>query len=373
MPTSPAPASIFTPEYVRSLVQVFRRICPAMAVTEVVRTALVWQAHPLDAALNAAFAGVFLLITLGLWRGRRPLRVIRLGFLGAALVALSFDLFAYALLPPEVTPQNAAYALAGRYMYLPYVMMLLSWLLFPTPWAGRLALGVYLSSLGLGLLASLHALAQGRVTGEGLLNFSLHQVLVGGSFYLLLQVFMAVYARQARIERERAQFRQDALHDALTGLSNRRAFDEALARETAQAHRSGQPLSLVAFDLDHFKQVNDTHGHDLGDQVLVELAGLVRGLSRAGDLPARWGGEEFTWLLPGVDQATAPQLAERLRAAVAAHPFPGGPLTISLGTATLRSGEEGSSLFTRADTALYAAKRAGRNRVGMVDDLPPVA
>jgi diguanylate cyclase (GGDEF)-like protein len=370
MPNSLASFSLFTLDYVRSLVRVFQRILPTLALAEILRAALDWASHPLAARLDALFATVFLLGTLGLWWGRHPLTVIRLTFLGAVLVAAAFDLVGYALIPLDIAPQDTSYVLTGRHIYLSFTMMLVSWLLFPAPWAGRLALGVYLSSLSLGLLANLDALAGGWATVAGLLNFTLHQVFIGGSFLLMLRVFITVYARQAQLERERAQFQRDALHDALTGLSNRRAFDEALARETAQAHRLGRPLSLVAFDLDHFKRVNDTHGHDLGDGVLIELAGLVRGLGRREDLAARWGGEEFAWLLPGVDEGAAFQVAERLRAAVATYPFPGGPLTISLGTATLRPGEDGSGLFTRADTALYAAKRAGRNRVCQAEASP---
>lgn len=352
--------------------RVIGRILPLLALAETLRAALAWHSHPLAARLDALYAAVFLLGALGLWWGRRPLTVLRLTFVGALAVTATFDLLGYTLLPRAISPQDTSYVLTGRSMYLSFTLMLVSWLLFPAPWAGRLALGVYLSSVGLGLFAGLDAWRGERTTGAGLLNFTLHQVFIGGSFWLLLRVFMAVYARQAQLERERAQFQQDALHDALTGLSNRRGFDEALARETAQAHSSEQPLSLVAFDLDHFKRVNDTHGHDLGDGVLIELAGLVQELGRTQDLPARWGGEEFAWLLPGMDARAALQVAERLRGAVAAYPFPGGPLTISLGTATLRPGEEGSSLFTRADTALYAAKRAGRNQVKQAEDAPPV-
>lgn len=366
----PAPASIFTREYIRSLTRAFRRICPTMGVVEAVRATVEWQTHPLDARLNAAFAAVFLLAAVALRWGRRPLLVIRVGFLGAVLVALSFDLFAYVLLPAELTPQNLAYVRTGHYMYLTYVMMLLCWLLFPVPWAGRLALSIWLVSLSLSLLSSGPALAQGQVTANGVISFFLHQAVVGGSFHVLLQVLMAVYTRQAHLEREQAHLQQAALQDPLTGLANRRALNGELVQQVTRSQASGQPLSLVILDLDHFKQVNDTHGHALGDQVLAELATLMQRRTRAGDLPARWGGEEFVWLLPGAGEETAGRAAERLRVAVAGHPFVCGRLTISLGIATLRPGEDARSLFARADAALYQAKQSGRNRGCLAADDP---
>lgn len=363
--------SIFTPEYVRSLERAFRRIFPAMGVAELLRAALEWQAHPLDAWLNAAFGAVFLAGALGLRLHRSALTVIRGAFLLACAVALSFYVLSYGLLPPGLAAAETGYVLAGHYMYLLYVLMLLCWLLFPPPWASRVALSLYLVSLLLGLLASGLALSEDRATLTGVLNYGLHHALVGGSFYVLLGVFTAVYARQARLERDRARLSRDALTDPLTGLANRRAFDAALEREGQAAHASGRPLSLVTLDLDRFKAVNDTCGHDAGDRVLMNLAALLRRQVRSGDLPARWGGEEFAWLLSGAPAEAAVRTADRLRVAVAAHDFGCGrlTLTVSLGAATLRPGESGADLFARADGALYRAKQSGRDRVEL-DDAP---
>lgn len=361
--------SLFTPDYLRSLDRAFRRIFPAVGVVELLRAALEWGAHPLDARLNAAFGVIFLLGALGLFLRRSPLAVIRMAFLCSAAVALSFYFYSYDLLPAGLAAAETAYALTGHYMYLPYVLMLLCWLLFPAPWSSRLALGLYLVSLLLGLTASGLALQQGRATLSGVLNYGLHHALVGGSLYVLLGVFAAVYARQARLERDRARLSRDALTDPLTGLANRRAFDAALEREVQASLATGRPLSLVTLDLDHFKAVNDTHGHDAGDRVLIGLAALLRAQVRSGDLPARWGGEEFAWLLPGAPAGAAGTTAERLRLAVAAHDFGCGPLTVSLGVATLRPGESGAALFARADAALYRAKQSGRNRAE-VDETP---
>ncbi len=160
-----------------------------------------------------------------------------------------------------------------------------------------------------------------------------------------------------------------ARRDALTGAANRRAFDEALAREAARAARSGEPLSVALLDVDRFKQVNDLHGHAAGDAVLAAVAARAAGALRAGDLLARVGGEEFAILLPGADLARSAEAAERVRARVAEAPVPlpgGGAIevTASLGCAALLPGEaDGASLLARADARLYEAKGAGRNCV----------
>jgi diguanylate cyclase (GGDEF)-like protein len=155
--------------------------------------------------------------------------------------------------------------------------------------------------------------------------------------------------------------------DALTGLPNRRAFDEELAREVARSARTGAPLGLVVLDVDRFKAVNDGHGHPAGDAVLREVAARAGAAVRQGDLAARIGGEEFALLLPGADLPGAAELAERVRAAVAAAPVSAGDrtiaVTVSLGCAVLAPGEPPEALLGRADARLYEAKRSGRDRV----------
>ena len=154
-----------------------------------------------------------------------------------------------------------------------------------------------------------------------------------------------------------------AATDPLTGLANHRAFQEHLVQEVARAHRYGQPLSLVLLDLDHFKRVNDAHGHQAGDAVLAEVGGRLLVGARTGDLMARVGGEEFAWLLPATDVAGAEALAERARRSVGVLPFPTvGALTASLGVAELGPGDDGQALFRNADLALIWTKVSGRNR-----------
>jgi diguanylate cyclase len=169
------------------------------------------------------------------------------------------------------------------------------------------------------------------------------------------------------LRRQVAQTHQAAMRDPLTGLPNRRAYDQQLAQEHARWKRFGQPLALLVFDVDDFKQVNDTFGHKSGDRALVLIARALGENRRETDLVARLGGEEFVVLLPGAEEADALRIAEQMRAAVAgcglhAHQQP-VRITVSGGLAVFRGDEDPEAVFERADAALYQAKRNGKNRV----------
>jgi diguanylate cyclase (GGDEF)-like protein len=165
-----------------------------------------------------------------------------------------------------------------------------------------------------------------------------------------------------------------ATTDPLTGLHNRLMLEHTLAAEMARAQRYEMPLSIVMYDVDRFKRVNDTHGHAAGDQVLIQLARLVPGVIRNTDLLVRWGGEEFLILMPGSDAHSAGLAAEKVREAIARATFPGvGPITCSFGVAQYLSGETAEALVARADEALYRAKHEGRNRVRVSSDAPQPA
>jgi diguanylate cyclase (GGDEF)-like protein len=160
----------------------------------------------------------------------------------------------------------------------------------------------------------------------------------------------------------RADLVAQAASDPLTGLANNRAFTERLRADSERARRHDRPLSLIIFDLDHFKRVNDRHGHLVGDGVLVELSHRLRPLVRAEDTLARVGGEEFAWLLPETEVEDALQAAERARLRVAGAPYPPvGSLTVSAGVAQLAPAMATTDLYRAADTALYVAKSRGRN------------
>ena len=165
-----------------------------------------------------------------------------------------------------------------------------------------------------------------------------------------------------------AEVQLQSVTDSLTGIFNRRHFFALAEREFQRSARFGRPLSAIMLDIDHFKRVNDTFGHAVGDQVIVEVAKLCRTTIRAVDILGRYGGEEFVFILPETDAPGARQLAERLRQRVSAVPFEtqAGPLAItaSLGvTSTALQAADVNALVANADVALYAAKQAGRNRV----------
>ncbi len=160
-----------------------------------------------------------------------------------------------------------------------------------------------------------------------------------------------------------------AITDGLTGLYNRRYMETHLATLVAHAQETGRPLSLLIADIDHFKRVNDTHGHDAGDTVLREFATRFRRNTRGIDMACRLGGEEFVIIMPETELRRAFQIGERLRAAIASETFRVNPetelrMTASVGVATLEfASDTSATLYKRADNALYAAKREGRNRV----------
>lgn len=155
---------------------------------------------------------------------------------------------------------------------------------------------------------------------------------------------------------------EESTLDALTALRNRRTLEGHLARTVEEVRRTGQAVSLVALDVDHFKAVNDGYGHPVGDLVLCHVAEAIRRCLRTGDEAFRLGGEEFLVVLPGMAVDVAIDVAERIRAAVAADPPLGIGLTISAGAAALGPGESPAELLARADAALYRAKGEGRDR-----------
>jgi len=182
----------------------------------------------------------------------------------------------------------------------------------------------------------------------------------------------------ARNDRLVGRLNVEARVDPLTGLLNRRGFDERLAVELARAERGGDPIGIVAFDLDHFKDVNDRHGHDVGDRVLTWLGAVLTEHLRGVDLAARVGGEEFVIVLVRSDAAASAAIAERVRRAVAEPELaargrfgvdPRLAVTISAGVSSGVPPMHAQRLLDRADQALYAAKRGGRDRV-VVDGAP---
>ncbi|MFG1920672.1 GGDEF domain-containing protein [Cryptosporangium sp. NPDC048952] len=239
------------------------------------------------------------------------------------------------------------------------------------PDAVRLAVGRDLTVVPL--------LAAGTAASIGL---ALEFVERGGGYGTLLVglvVVAGLMVRQYLVTRDRTDLARQlatalreqerlAVTDPLTGLHNRRFFDDTMRTEVARARRTGRPLSLVVLDLDHFKKINDERGHHAGDVTLVQAAARLQAVTRGGDVVARFGGEEFVWLLPDTDESGAAIMAERLRAALCARPVEVSasclvPVTGSLGVASAIGLVDDDALLRDADRAMYHAKATGRNRV----------
>jgi diguanylate cyclase len=176
-------------------------------------------------------------------------------------------------------------------------------------------------------------------------------------------------AEVTRLRKRLEMARRDSMTDGLTNLANRKAFDEALERAVEEAEAGGRPLTLAVLDIDHFKNFNDTWGHQTGDQVIRYVSSVI---GRAGVEPrtaARYGGEEFAIIFPGEDTRTVFPLLEKIREEVASRVLKRrstnqdlGAVTVSIGVAQRLAGEPPANLIERADAALYTSKHAGRNR-----------
>lgn len=166
------------------------------------------------------------------------------------------------------------------------------------------------------------------------------------------------------LEEKYSEVRQTAVTDSLTGIYNRIKFHQELLAEVENNRRKKKPLSLLMFDIDHFKEVNDRHGHDVGDAVLIAVCRVANRIRRKTDIFARWGGEEFMLLMPDTELEGAVNVAERLRAAIEAEAMPEDiPITCSFGVSQYQEGQDVNSYLKIIDNALYQAKDQGRNRV----------
>jgi two-component system, cell cycle response regulator len=180
----------------------------------------------------------------------------------------------------------------------------------------------------------------------------------------LAKLYSELERQNERLEQQNLLLNERSITDGLTGLKNRRHFDEALRAALVFAQRHSQPLSLVLLDVDHFKSYNDAYGHVAGDEVLRSVAELLQSQARAHDVVTRYGGEEFALVAPATDAEGARCLAERLRATIADHCWPLRPVTASFGvTTTTATVPEAVALTAEADQALYTAKASGRDRV----------
>jgi diguanylate cyclase (GGDEF)-like protein len=219
------------------------------------------------------------------------------------------------------------------------------------------------------LAVGLTVLAVGSLSVHGAAFATTNETLSFLASAGMLSLFAFTFA--ARAEGQRRQLERLAGSDALTGVDNRRSMEQELQRAVdSSRRRPDSGFGLLMLDLDHFKQINDRHGHEAGDQVLISFANLIRKSTRATDRLFRFGGEEFVLLLPGTDMAGLRQAGANLRRKIGAGlAGPGGAVTSSLGGALLRPGEDWPAWLARADAALYQAKHKGRDCL-VVDDHP---
>lgn len=328
--------------------------------------ALVRQIALAAACIDLLYIGLFL------WLGSMPLAWLNLAsiviYLGCyALIRSRRNLLALGLIWFEVLIHAAIGSLligwdSGFYYYL--------WLFVPMivmANAGRFALPLVLFMLAyyLGLRAICQATGPlAPLSTQGLeLVHVLHVCIV----FAMFSVLAAFYRRT--ILRAEARLLEQATLDSLTGLNNRRQFHALSAIVLAECARNGEAMHLLLCDIDHFKQVNDQHGHNTGDEILKAVAQTLKTHLRSSDVLARWGGEEFIVLMPGCTTEMALACAERIRQAVTA-PLHGSAgllpgVTLSLGMSRLRDSQDLKAATARADAALYRSKDRGRNCVSL--------
>lgn len=291
---------------------------------------LVWQGQVWHGLVTLVACVAILVSTLLIWRQRAPL-FARL--LGCALPSLAVLYFIHAI---------PAYAIMWSYPMVVFFYLYLEW---------RLALLFNLLFV-LGL----------AIVGWPTLEWSLYSRFL--VTHVVIGAMTLIFART--LARQQRELRQAADTDSLTGLANRRAVQLSLSSWQRQRSRYGIPATLLLIDLDHFKSVNDQQGHQAGDQLLIQVADVLRRRARDTDLSGRWGGEEFVMLLPHTHAADAIVVAEALRVAVAAIAT-SQQVSASIGVAELQADETPEAWLARADAALYQAKAAGRNRVVLAE------
>jgi diguanylate cyclase (GGDEF)-like protein len=352
----------FSTAHVERLRSTYGRVLPLVGVWVATFLYTDWIYDPWSTAANSWIV-VILFAAWGVlrWVPGQTLLILRgalwLAFVGfCAGVYVDYNGAARALSLEPVSRGGEHYGLA---------VLIIAAHTLHTPAGARLAgLCLWLGSSA----AAITGLASGSYYGTnapGINAEALRFVLAGAIALGLMDIFSQISGLQIRSAVQNSLLQQYALTDPLTKLPNRRAFQTACEKEFASAAGDARPTSLIVLDIDRFKQVNDTHGHDAGDRVLQQLAQIVRSVVRPSDYPVRWGGDEFAVLLPDSNLSHARLMAEKIRLTVESFPFDVGPVTVSLGTALLSSDRSVSSLFQRADKALYEAKRQGRNGIGV--------
>ena len=335
----------------------------ALSATTWVVLALHVDSPPLIGTLCGVGGALALQRGIRLYIRRAPLRLLPVLMLAAVVLV---DLLADAPATRHLQPVVNFGVLAAIYLGIARdlhghgrddLSLRLPWLLALPPLLGAIAFG---SRAGKALLSPESVLAE----------MAAHSALNVGSALGFMVLVLSLHATLMALVTARlmADLRRLSRHDGLTGLLNRRAIEEALDAQMQRSARSGEGFALMMLDVDHFKAINDRHGHAAGDLALKHVATQLRAALREVDRLGRYGGEEFLILLPGLALAQAQAVAERLREQLAARPLAQGDetitLSVSIGVAEWRGGAPGlDRVLAQADAALYRAKAAGRNRV----------
>ena len=296
---------------------------------------------------------------VALYTRRLPLKVAE-PLLIAVTTLTFFGILARALYDgyPDETAQNTV-----LWLYLWWLLLYL--FCFLSTSARRalfLSLGIFAGLVALTVPHALNtAVDDGVLGGSSALGNLYFSHIIGITVIYFLATFQQ---RSQRAEQAANLMQRLAFTDDLTGVANRRQMEQLIGAEIARDVRYGRPFSVVLVDIDNFKQVNDTYGHDRGDVILKELVTKMRGSVRASDRVGRWGGEEFLILAPETRLQDAVALAEHVRERVAAEPLAEGHrVTVSLGAAAVQPNDTVASLVKRADDALYRAKEQGKDCV----------
>ena len=305
----------------------------------------------------------YLACVWGLWSGAVPIRLVeRATFTGATLFAfahLAGALYAGDLAEARSTITEVSYTTLTALYAVAY-------LVFDSRTALRLSLALYVLGLVAILLKASLQLPDGPSPAEISWLLRMHAYMGALIALFYTSSYLKDQLLQQRVLTE--TMHRLAYTDQLTGVANRRELYSALQKEMEKSERYGRPLSIILFDLDHFKEVNDTYGHDRGDCVLREIVRAVEPALRTTDRLGRWGGEEFIILAPETRPPDANRLAERLRAGIAdRRSGPAPAVTASLGLAQYKAEDTPETFIRRADKALYKAKTLGRNRVEHAD------
>ena len=305
-------------------------------------------------------AFVFLSLDILYWQEIIALRVYELIIYGCVV---AYTLFEFGSIIITTTLLNDSFS-PGFTLWMPFVYIM-SFLVLGTNRALYISIFFFLATLIFGVASVIHFMAGGQVFP----NISLlMQVYFASAFYIAVLYLVSrikdIYLSDHVIAGDMSKL---AMIDSLTQVDNRRLLTQLLKEEVTRAERHALPFSVILFDLDHFKHINDSLGHNSGDEVLREVAGQLRQDIRTSDPFGRWGGDEFLVLAINTDGKQAVELAERLRESLEKCTFrTAGKVTASFGITTYQVGDSPETLIRRADMGLYKAKSNGRNRVESV-------